>query len=200
MKVKAVLFDLDGVLLDSTNAWWETFNDVLRHYSRKTITRRKFITEVFGEPIEDDIKRYFPEASIKDLESLYCRYFPKHTREVRVFKGAIELLKELKKKKIRTGLVTNTPRKLVKTTLKAKKLEKLLDVVKTPNDVKAGKPNPEMLFKAMEELKVSKKETILVGDTKIDIQAAKKAGIHAIGIGIKGDRTIKDIRDLKSIG
>ena len=198
LKPKAILFDLDGVLLDSIDAWHGTFNDVLEHYGKKRITKKTFLDDVLGKPVEEDSKN-FPGSTPEDIRKLYCKYFPKNAKNLKAFDGAIMLLENLRRKGIKTALVTNTPRPLTVKSLKASGLAGLLDVVKTPDDVPAGKPDPAMLNSAMKEMGVEKVDTIMVGDTWVDIQAARNAGIKAVGIGIEGDVKIKSIRELEKL-
>lgn len=198
LKPKAVLFDLDGVLLDSIDAWHCTFNDVLEHYGKKRITKKKFLTDVLGKPVEEDSKN-FPGSTPEEVRKLYCRYFPKNAKNLKPYEGATKLLENLRRNGIKTGLVTNTPRQLTENSLKTSGLLGLLDIVMTPDDVPAGKPDPAMLLAAMKELGAGKDETVMVGDTMVDIQAARNACIKAVGIGVQGDIKIKHIRELEKL-
>ena len=59
-EVKAVLFDLDGVLVDSLDAWFYVFNDALKSFGFKAVSKKKFVKD-FGAPIEQDIKNILRE-------------------------------------------------------------------------------------------------------------------------------------------
>ncbi|MDD5111946.1 MAG: HAD family hydrolase [Candidatus Altiarchaeota archaeon] len=198
LKPRAVLFDLDGVLLDSIDAWHGTFNDVLEHYGKKRISKKTFLDDVLGKPIEEDSK-HFPGSTPEGIRKLYIRFFPKNACNIKPYEGAIKLLQNLRKKGIKTALVTNTPRKLTESSLKASGLAGMLDVVKTPDDVPAGKPDPAMLLSAMKELCAGIDESIMVGDTIVDVQAARNAGVKVVGIGVQGDMQIKHIREMEKL-
>ena len=62
-EVKAILFDMDGVLVDSIYAWRHVFNDTLKHFGFKKIAKKDFIKD-FGAPIEQDVKKYFKGKTI----------------------------------------------------------------------------------------------------------------------------------------
>ena len=80
------------------------------------------------------------------------------------------------------------------TRLKAKIL--ILDVIVCGDEVKNGKPAPDLMLKACEKLKVDPKDTISVGDTDLDIIACKKAGCYAVGFKIDGDKKIDNLKEL----
>ncbi|MBC7110413.1 MAG: HAD-IA family hydrolase, partial [Archaeoglobi archaeon] len=78
--------------------------------------------------------------------------------------------------------------------------EKFFDVIVTGDEVKAGKPHPEIILRACELLGVSPKEVVLVGDTQSDVIAGKSAGCRAvIGVGTEADFKISSLKELLEI-
>lgn len=188
-EVKAVLFDMDGVLVDSLDAWCYTFNDTLRHFGLKTIPRKEFIKD-FGAPIEHDVKKYFNGKTVKEVEHAYNLKFKQSMKYLRLFPEAVDALEKLKRSKVKIGLITNSTRFIVSAILHHFRLKNYFQAIVTMDDVKRRKPNPEMILKACKILKVKPKNTILVGDTKNDILAGKRAGCVTVGYKINGEYRI----------
>ena len=195
-EAKAVLFDMDGVLINSSNAWFGAFNDVLVHFGLKPISKRKF-SGIFGNPIEKDKEMFFKNQSIKEIESAFNHFFKKWKCYAVLFKDSIPVLKNLRAKKVRIGLITNATSEIVNTNLKQFKMKKFFGAVVTMDDVKRRKPAPDMILKACKILKVEPKNTILVGDTKNDMIAGKRAGCITVGYKIKGDYCINSLIEIE---
>ncbi len=193
-EVKAVLFDLDGVLIDSFDAWYRTFNDSLKYFGLRKLSKKEFKKD-FGAPIEHDIKKYFKGKTVKKVVSLYNINFDKRKKYVRLFPNSKIIIKKLKKQ-IKLGLISNSTKSIVLTILNHYKLTKYFDVIVTMDDVKRRKPAPDMVLKACRKLKVKPKNTILVGDTKNDMSAGKKAGCITIGYKVKEDYKIERLSDV----
>ena len=83
-EVKAVLFDLDGVLVDSLEAWHYTFNDGLRQFGLNSLSRKKFAND-FGAPIEQDIEKYFIGKTVGEVKDMYNSNFMKWKSHVKLF-------------------------------------------------------------------------------------------------------------------
>ena len=119
--VKAILFDLDGVLVDSFEAWFHTFNDGLKHFGLRALSRTNF-AKGFGAPIESDIKKYFIGKTIEEVKNMHNSNFMKWKNYVRLSHQSKTILKNLKKKKIKLGLISNSTRFIVNAILKHYKI------------------------------------------------------------------------------
>ena len=194
---KAVLFDLDGVLVDSIDAWFYVFNDTLRYFGIKTLPRKQFVMD-FGAPIEQDVKKYFHGKTIKKVEHAYNMNFKKRKNYVKLFPQSKSVLKNLKGQKIKLGLITNSTRFITLTILNHFRLKKYFEVIVTMDDVKRRKPSPDMVLKACRKLNVKPKNTVLIGDTKNDMLAGKRAGCITVGYKIRGDYEICNLSDVLS--
>ena len=193
-KVKAVLFDLDGVLVDSKNAWFHVFNDTLKHFGVKPVSK-KWFSKIFGNTIEKNIK-IFIKITTKEANKLAIKYFAKNRKYVRVFPNSVNVLKKLSNNNVKMALITNTPKRILVPTLRHYKLKKYFKAIVTVDDVKRGKPAPDMALKACRMLKVRPKNTILVGDTKNDMIAGKRAGCITVGYTIKGDYMVDKLKEI----
>ena len=194
MKAKAILFDLDGVLIDSLDAWWNALNDALKKFDLEEISKEEFVSKYWGYDLYTNLKK----ANLPLEIGITCsRLYKNHINKIKLHPKALDILE--KTENLKRGLVTNTPKDCTKEVLKKFGLERYFDVVVTGDDVSRGKPDPEIIFKACNHLEVDPKETIMVGDTDSDVKAAKLAGCSVIGIGTEGDITLKDLSELLKI-
>lgn len=138
-EVKAVLFDLDGVLVDSFEAWYYTFNDSLKQFGCVKLSKTEF-SKQWGSPIEEDIKRNFIGKTVKEVKDAHNLNFKKRKKFVKLFAQSKNTLQKLKKKKVKLGLITNSTRFIVFTILNHFKLKKYFKVIVTMDDVKKRKP------------------------------------------------------------
>lgn len=192
-KFLAILFDLDGVILDSSDAWHLAVNATLKKFGKKTISKDEFLRAYWGPNLRESFKKInLGDDAIQD-----CNYqFYKFVDKLKVFPEAKEILK-IAKEKFKVALVTNTPREITIFSLKKFSLLDYFNVVVAGDDVKNAKPSPEMILKACKEFKVKPKNSILVGDTYADILAGKKAGCFVIGLKIDADVRIENLEEIK---
>lgn len=132
----------------------------------------------------------------KEANELAIKYFSKNYRYVRIFPQTKDILKELSKIQMKIALISNTPGKILNLVLKHHKIKRYFDVIVTIDDVKKGKPAPDMVLKACRMLKVKPKNTILIGDTKNDMIAGKRAGCITVGYKTKGNYKINELNSI----
>jgi HAD superfamily hydrolase (TIGR01549 family) len=196
MSLEAVLFDMDGTLVDSIPAWHKTFNQVLELQGSKPVSYEYFCSDILGESTEKDIERFFPNLTPQGLVELYDQFFPQNISSVRPFPQTATVLDFLKSKGQKLGLVTNTPHVLMELTLKTTGLSFNFDSILGGDDVPRGKPWPDIIHRTCELLNVAEETTIMVGDTKADIVAAANAKVKSVGINVDGDWRINSIGEL----
>ncbi|MBU0530565.1 MAG: HAD-IA family hydrolase [Candidatus Aenigmatarchaeota archaeon] len=184
--MKALLFDMDGVVLDSKEVWIAAFKEAA-NMSREEIESKL----VWGADVRDNLRR----VGIDDLDS-FRSVFNKHLDKVKV-PEAIKLI--LEKTEYKKALITNTTYELTKMILEKAELFEYFDSVVTCDQVERGKPSPDMIFKACENLDVRPQEAVIIGDSSNDMEAGKAAGCSTIGLGIEGDYTIQKIDELPGI-
>src|SRR3989338_1183489 len=145
---------------------------------------------MFGSPIEEDAKRLFHGKSVKEIADFYDIRFKARINKVKLFKHTIPALKKLKSEKIKLALLTNSTRYITHLILTHFKLKKYFDAVVAMEDVKHSKPAPDMVLEACRRVKIKPSHSLLVGDTKYDMIAGKKAGCVTVGYKVKGDYRI----------
>lgn len=181
--LKALIFDMDGVLVDSmpyhADAWIQVFSEVGIQINRQDIY------DIEGSNHEGVIRLIFekagrsPPEDFRELAMKKREVFEK-INKVKAFNGINETLSLLKKKYI-FGVVSGSDRAIV-TGLIDRFFPGIFDVVISGNDVKHGKPSPEPYIKAMEMLKVHSEECIAVENAPLGVESVKEAGIYCIAI------------------
>ena len=194
--LRAVLFDLDGVLVDSYEVWFHLMNAAAGELRYPAISRELFQT-TWGQGVQADIKNYYPGKTVEDIEAYYNRHFMDHVQHIQINPEAANVLSSLKARGIKTSLITNTPAPLAREILEFAALE--LDTLVGGTDVPQSKPAPDMILKACTLLGVGCDESLVVGDSRFDRAAAAAAGVRFAGLGIKGDMTLKSLSDLLGI-
>lgn len=194
--IKAVLFDMDGVLLDSFEAWFKLFNKTLKHFGKQEITKKEFIEKAWAQGSKIASRNFFDGMDIKEIIDFYCKYYKEYGPYVKKIKDVELVLKSLKEKGLKLVVVSNSAHKLIPTILKAGKLENNFDLVVGGDDAENAKPSPDMLLYACKKLKIKPEEAAMVGDTKYDMIAAKRAKCLAIGFKTDGDKRIESLKEL----
>jgi len=198
MNVQAVLFDMDGVLVNSTRAWWKAYNKVAESQKLAAVPYKEFKTRLAGEPLSHDLQR-FTRLTLPKLARMYERFLLENIQDVRRFPKTLCVLKELKARGVKLAVVTNSPKATTYDILKHAAILDFFDAIITGEDVAAGKPHPDIINKACSKLGVKPEDTITVGDTQNDVKAGKTAGCTVVGIGVEADYTIKDIGGLTAL-
>lgn len=191
LKPKVILFDMDGVLVDSLDAWWASLNQALIHFNYKEISKAEFIEKYWGFDLKYNIEKMGLNYKVLNFCNTICGNYVDNVILYNDTRETLEKLYPYKK-----VLITNTPKNCTMQILKNYDLEKYFEIVLTSDDVNKGKPSPEIVLKACESLNVKPVDAIFIGDTKNDVIAGKEAGCIVIGIKIKADFTINSLSDL----
>jgi len=198
-KVEVILFDLDGVLIDSFESWYQAFTTMLRAFGKKELRRETFRARCWGPDLRHNL------AALQLGED--AAWFVVHEQLklvglIELIPGADAVVRRTREEyRLKVGLVTNTPRANVDEILAHFKLTNHFDAVLTGDDVRKGKPEPELITKACERLAVPPERAALVGDTNTDYQAGRAAGCLVIGVGANaaGDVHIERLEELFAV-
>ena len=185
MSYKAVLFDMDGTLLDTLEDLCDSTNHALRQmgYPPRGIEEiRRFI----GNGAEKQIRRAVPEGTSEEkiMETLaaFRAYYQDHCQiKTKVYDGLLDMLSELKEKGVKMAVVSNKPDAAVKK-LNREYFGDRLDYAIGPSDGVRCKPYPDMAEEALKALGVEKKDAVFVGDSEVDVQAGLNAGLDVIAV------------------
>jgi len=182
--VKAVLFDLDGTLMDSSEAIIGAVERVLE--SRELRCDRAKVARMIGLPLENIFGVLMPNLSAEETWQLvheYREYYmAHHLRNTSIHPSAKMVLRELKAKGFELGIITTKYREPVMEILAHFSISGLFDAVVTGYEVKEHKPAPDIVLEAAKRLRVDPKQCVVVGDSPIDVQAGKEAGSFTIAV------------------
>lgn len=195
---KALLFDLDGTLVDSSEAIINAIEKIL--VTKGWACDKARITGMIGLPLEDIFRVFTPDLSNKEIWKLvqeYREYYLMHHLEnTRIDSSTIILLKRLKERGFKLGITTTKYREPVYDILEHFGISELFDTVVTGYEVKRHKPAPDIVIEAARRLGVDPKQCVIIGDSPIDIQAGKRAGSFTIGV-LSNMRTRKQLEKEK---
>jgi len=179
-KTAAVLFDLDGVLINTEpqyNIFWSAIAEKYR------LGIEKFELLIKGMTLPIIISRYFshlPEAEQKEVEAA-SRAFDVQL-DMTPIPGALEFLSAIKGTGVKTGLVTSSSDAKLIAVFRALPIRIFFDTVVSTDRITEGKPNPMCYLLAAADLDVSPSQCIVFEDSVAGITAAKNAGMRVIGV------------------
>jgi len=185
-KVKAVIFDFDGTLavlnIDFSLMKEQVFNLIKRHSIREETIQEKYLLEIIDEVYQVLWKKNpsGAEAFYQESHRILHEVEMKAAEEGRLIPGTEATLKSLRGKRIKIGIITRNCEDAVRKVFPG--INDFCDVFVSRNSVKKVKPHPDHLNHAMELLKTSGEEAVMVGDHITDIQAGKRVGMKAIGV------------------
>ena len=185
--VHAVVFDMDGVLVDSerpslallqrllAEAGFERTVDDLRHVcGRPAPYMRRLLEDTLpsgGAAVDAFLERY-TAGKLAQLEA----------GEVRVFPGVHDLLDELARRGIRRAVATSTHADLALQRLRRFALDDAFDAIVTGDEVRDGKPAPDIFLRAAERLGVAPERCIVVEDSLVGVRAGRSAGMRVVAL------------------
>ena len=175
--IKAILFDLDGTLIDTNELIVECFQYALKEHKNLDVPRED-VVKTFGEPLVFAMQKY-GEDNVDDLLNLFRKHQEtRHDIMARECGGVTDGIKELKEDGIKIALVTSKRRPMTERGLNLIDIFKYMDAVVAFEDTEDHKPTGAPALKACELLDVRPEETIMVGDSHNDILCGKDAGCY----------------------
>ncbi len=182
---KAVIFDLDGTLLDTLDDLADAVNYTMREFGfpeRSLDEVREFV----GNGAKKLIELSMPDASDEVIAAQCLKvfkeyYLPNSKVKTKPYDGIISLLEALRANGYKTAVVTNKPDDAAKETVKHF-FGELIDFTVGQVDGVPQKPEPDCVYTALEKLGVSKGEAVFAGDSEVDCITALNAGLDCIGV------------------
>lgn len=172
----SILLDWDGCMADTLSIWMESYKKL---FAKRNIypSEQEIVTKVFGNwngPVRlgvQDLDFYTKELLDEVAEGL---------KKVKLHRYVFETIRKLHELGSNLAVVTTSKRETVCSPIARFGLTKYVKVIVTAEDVVRHKPDPEIVYKAMEKLGSQKKSTIIVGDSEKDVLAGKSAGISTV--------------------
>jgi len=185
--LKAIIFDMDGVLVNSPKYIWESFNALLKkfgvHISKEEVKKN------LGISLRDRIPLWKKKYSIK--EDIDIQDFSKKSFEIQLElmkkqlkpnKPVNKLIQSAKQEGIKIAVATSSTFVRAKNILELIEIWDKLDAIVTTEDAEKHKPDPELFLKTAEKLKIAPEDCVVIEDAVNGIEAAKRAGMKVIGL------------------
>ena len=180
LKMKAVIFDLDGVLVDSEPAQGKASRDLFARYGKKYTERHE--QEFLGVRAREEIailkRRWKLAPTIEVLMAQRRQILGRLINQVELMSGAVELLQWLAEINLPLGLGTSSEAEYVNRILENLGIKNYFKVIVTGDDVVRGKPDPEVYLKVARGLGVAPKECVVIEDAPNGAAAARAAGMQ----------------------
>jgi beta-phosphoglucomutase family hydrolase len=182
---KTVLWDMDGVIVDSNSfhfaAWQETF-------AKRGITfTKEDFTKLFGTRndfiIHSVMGAELPERDVKSMVQEKEEIFRRKARgKIKPFPGAIRLLNVIKKGNFKLGLASSAPKENIDLVIGELNLEGIFDCIVFGQEVSESKPSPQIYLLAAEKLEVASNDCVVIEDSPLGVKAAKTAGMRCLAV------------------
>jgi HAD superfamily hydrolase (TIGR01509 family) len=188
MALTAVIFDVDGTLIDTNQAHVEAWSSAFHRHEYEVSPDRigveigkggdKLIPAILGQGIEQREGESLRKAHTEEFKKIA------ESSRLAVFAGVEPLLKELRRRGLKLAIATSSSPEELRTTERSAGVEwsNLFDVVATSADASQSKPHPAILQAAVAKLGISAAECVMVGDTPFDAETARDAGAVCFGV------------------
>jgi len=200
--MKAVIFDKDGVLIETFELHFKSHYMVLAEFGVKL--KKEDLIKRYGmkisEILRDIMKQYgknVSETTAKRMASKKVKIYVKLAEKgLELLPGVEEFLKFLKNKGYKIGLASSDSKKTLLQFLKLTKTGKFFDANISGDEIKNGKPNPEIFLECAKKLRIKPEECIVVEDSVHGVEATKRAGMKCIAV-TTGQTSREELQKMK---
>lgn len=192
MNIQAVLFDVDGTLIDTSEYIYQAYEHSLGRHNHDMLSREA-LSHLMGKSLEDTYREITGLDVVNPLMDAHREYQLENAGLAVAFPNSASTLESLRKKGISIGAVTTRARDTAIETLEHAELFPLIDFFVAFEDVVSPKPDPEGIKKALDFFNVHPSDAIMIGDSPVDVEAGKNAKTHTIGVtyGFHGERIVE---------
>ncbi|MGD1968005.1 MAG: HAD family hydrolase [Desulfobacterales bacterium] len=191
LNLAAVIFDLDGTLIDSIDIYFRIVENALQRLDLPPVSRSTILAAAESEDFKWE--RVLPAEVLNRKEDIIDKAWAvineiapqMFADDLDIIQGADDILKMVSASGLKMGLVTSTQKHYLEIKmlpLKNAAVDKLIEVIITSDDVEERKPAPEALIMCAQQLELKPANCVYVGDTATDMQSGKAAGMHTIGV------------------
>ncbi|MFH1834926.1 MAG: HAD family hydrolase [Methanobacteriota archaeon] len=189
--IKAIVFDFDGTIIDSTESIWREYQVVAQQMGLEEITYREFSRQL-GKPWDVALKALWPDVDVSEFSSKYRR----DCESQKVLEGVGETL-EILKDQYRLALLTSRGRETLYSILKSQTLtQDLFELILHRDRLEYHKPDPQALKPLLLDMDLTADEIVYVGDSVVDAEFAAAANIIFVGV-LTGGASRKDFEELE---
>lgn len=182
MKIKGVLFDLDGTLVNTTPLILESFRHTFKQFGMAVPSDSELVAG-FGLPMRTAVTAYMPDEIADEFCDAYRAYQrTRHDELIEGIDGVVETLSALKQRGIKMAVVTSKKRPAAIRDLGCYDLEEYFDTIIACDDCAENKPLPGPSLMALERLGLNGADCLAVGDSPYDLQSARAAGCQTAAV------------------
>lgn len=198
--IKACIFDLDGTLTDTLESLHYSVNLTLKEMGLDQITKEQCQSFVGNgaKYLLDKAIRTAGDAEGKRLDEameVYRRVFDENcTYKVVPYEGITEMIEELRKRNVKLGVLSNKPHRQTQKVVREIFGEGVFDAAQGQQEQISRKPSPDGVFYVLNELGVSKEESLYIGDSEVDVATGKNAETKTVSV-TWGFRTEKELKE-----
>lgn len=203
---EGIIFDVDGTLTSTLELIFDTFRYIARKYFNRHMNDDE-IARLFG-PTEDVILKAWAGDNYDTVRKDYYDYYTKNHHKAELYPGIEEVLDYIKSNKVLLSIYTGKGREAATITLKKLGIYDYFDLMITGDDVKEHKPSAEGINKFIEKYNLNKERVLMIGDSPVDVKAARAAGVKAASVVwdeyakrtknlLKGDYLFHHVHELK---
>lgn len=187
MRIQAVLFDMDGTLLDTAKDFYAIVQCMRAERGLTPLASDAGLREHISRGAQAMVAYAFcltqEDPELNPLrDDFLARYEEQHAQLTEPFPGILALLERLERADIRWGVATNKPLRFAQPIMEALHLSSRSAVLLCPDHVENSKPAPDMLLAACTQLQLDPRQVLYVGDDKRDIDAGRAANMHTVAV------------------
>lgn len=199
--IRAVIFDLDGTLVDAFDAHLMAFNKAAKQFSLPEMPRgflKKYNGQTGTEIIRQLLKKPYVDKTIRDVERVKREIFSsKESLSITPLPGAVELVCAFHKLNIPIAVASSARKVEIEIALEKMGIRSKVKEIISGDDIKNSKPHPEIFLKAADKLKVPPKDCLVFEDSVWGVMAAKAAGMKCIAVAT-GTTAKSSLKKLKA--
>lgn len=195
--MKAVIFDMDGTILNTIDDIAGAVNYILRkyHMPARTVEEVKyFVGNGLRRTLLLSVPKGTPESFVEDIFEEFVSYYKNHSNIcTRPYEGIVEAIKTLKEKGYKLAVVSNKRQEAVERLCQIF-YKDLFDAIAGDRDGINRKPDPDMVYDVLERIGVRKEDALYIGDSDVDIKTAQNAGLGGIFVswGFRGGEFLQE--------
>ena len=179
----AVLFDIDGTLVDSNyvhvDTWSRAFADAGTTVPSWRIHR---CIGMDGEKLLEELVGSSDSAAALEAKELHSSYYAEASKRLQILPGSRELLQRIEDLGLTVVLATSAPEDELATLRDLLDVEEIVSVVTSSEDAEVAKPSPEIIGVALERAAVGAEDAVMIGDSVWDVEASRRLGVRCIGV------------------
>lgn len=181
MRYRAVLFDMDGTVLDTLEDLWTAINVSLQKFGLPTATREQ-VRAALGNGARHLVSVCAPPEWQDTVLQFYKPWYDAHCRiHTRPYEGILPLMARLREQDVRLAIISNKPDPAVQELAEAF-FPGLLEVAVGESPAVRRKPSPDTVLAAVARMGLSPDDCVYVGDSEVDVQTAANAGLSCIAV------------------